>query len=52
MSEQTYMKLQDKVTRPKLSKEMVINPVNSENKDFKRVVDKYQMVIVSPENKI
>ena len=39
MSEQTYMKLQDKVNRPKLSNEMVIN---RENKDFKRVVNKYQ----------
>ena len=42
MTEQTYMNLKDAVNRPKLSKEMVINPVNRENKDFKRVVDKYQ----------
>lgn len=38
MVEQTYMKLQDKVNRPKLSKEKV----NRDNKDFKRVVDQYQ----------
>ncbi len=38
MIEQTYMKLQDKVTRPKLTKEKV----NRENKNFKRVVDQYQ----------
>jgi hypothetical protein len=37
MIEQTYMKLQDKVTRPKLTKEKV----NRENKHFKRVVDQY-----------
>lgn len=38
MSEQTYMKLQDNVNRPKLSKENI----NRENKQFKRVVDQYQ----------
>ena len=38
MSEQTYMKLQDKVNRPKFSRENI----NRENKDFKRVVDQYQ----------
>ena len=38
MSEQTYMKLQDKITRPKLSKENI----NRENKHFKRVVDQYE----------
>ena len=38
MTEQTYMKLQDKVTRPKLTKEKV----NRENKHFKRVVDQYE----------
>jgi hypothetical protein len=38
MVEQTYMKLQDKVNRPKLSKEKV----NRDNKEFKRVVDRYQ----------
>ena len=38
MTEQTYMKLQDKVNRPKLSKENI----NRENKHFKRVVDQYQ----------
>lgn len=38
MSEQTYMKLQDKVNRPKLSKENI----NRENKHFKRVVDQYE----------
>jgi hypothetical protein len=38
MSEQTYMKLQDKVNRPKLIKENI----NRENKHFKRVVDQYQ----------
>ena len=38
MSEQTYMKLQDKVNRPKLSRENI----NRENKQFKRVVDQYQ----------
>ena len=38
MSEQTYMKLQDKVNRPKLSNENI----NRENKHFKRVVDQYE----------
>jgi hypothetical protein len=38
MSEQTYMKLQDKVNRPKFSRENI----NRENKHFKRVVDQYQ----------
>ena len=38
MSEQTYMKLQDKVNRPKFSRENI----NRENKQFKRVVDQYQ----------
>ena len=38
MTEQTYMKLQDMVNRPKLSKENI----NLENKHFKRVVDQYQ----------
>lgn len=38
MSEQTYLKLQDKVNRPKLSRENI----NRENKHFKRVVDQYQ----------
>ena len=38
MSEQTYMKLQDKVMRPKFSRENI----NRENKQFKRVVDQYQ----------
>jgi hypothetical protein len=38
MSEQTYMKLKDKVNRPKFSRENI----NRENKDFKRVVDQYQ----------
>ena len=38
MTEQTYMKLQDKVTRPKLTKEKV----NRDNKAFKRVVDQYE----------
>ena len=38
MSEQTYMKLQDKVKRPKFSRENI----NRENKHFKRVVDQYQ----------
>jgi hypothetical protein len=38
MSEQTYMKLQDKVKRPKLSRENI----NRENKQFKRVVDQYE----------
>jgi len=38
MSEQTYMKLEDKVNRPKLSRENI----NRENKRFKRVVDQYQ----------
>ena len=38
MSEQTYMKLQDKVIRPKFSRENI----NRENKQFKRVVDQYQ----------
>ena len=37
MSEQTYMKLQDKVNRPKLSKENI----NRENKQSKRLVDEY-----------
>lgn len=38
MVEQTYMKLQDKVKRPTLSKEKV----NRDNKEFKRLVDQYQ----------
>ena len=38
MVEQTYMKLQDKVNRPKLSKEKV----NRDNKQFKRIVDRYR----------
>ena len=38
MSEQTYMKLQDKVIRPKFSRENI----NRENKQFKRVVDQYE----------
>ena len=38
MSEQTYMKIQDKVNRPKFSRENI----NRENKQFKRVVDQYQ----------
>ena len=38
MTDQTYMKLQDKVKRPKLSKEKV----NRDNKAFKRVVDQYE----------
>ncbi len=37
MSEQTYMKLQDKVKRPKFSRENI----NRENKHFNRVVDQY-----------
>ena len=37
MTEQTYMKLQDKVIRPKLTKENI----NRENKQFKRLVDQY-----------
>ena len=38
MSEQTYMKLQDTVKRPKFSRENI----NRENKQFKRVVDQYE----------
>ena len=38
MSEQIYMKLQDNVNRPKLTKEKI----NRENKHFKRVVDRYE----------
>jgi hypothetical protein len=38
MNEQTYMKIQDKVNRPKFSRENI----NRENKQFKRVVDQYQ----------
>ena len=38
MSEQTYMKLQDKVKRPKFSRENI----NRENKHFNRVVDQYE----------
>ena len=38
MSEQTYMKLQDKVNRPKFSRENI----NRENKHFNRVVDQYE----------
>ena len=38
MTEQIYMKLQDKVNRPKLTKEKV----NRDNKAFKRVVDQYE----------
>ena len=37
MVEQTYMKLQDKVKRPTLSKEKV----NRDNKQFKHIVDQY-----------
>ena len=37
MTEQIYMKLQDKVNRPKLTKEKV----NRDNKQFKRLVDEY-----------
>lgn len=37
MSEQTYMKLQDKVNRPELTKEKI----NRENKRFKHLVDSY-----------
>jgi len=37
MSEQIYMKLQDKVIRPVLTKENI----NRENKQFKRLVDEY-----------
>jgi hypothetical protein len=37
MSEQIYMKLQDKVIRPKLTKEKI----NRENKQFKHLVDEY-----------
>ena len=37
MSEQIYMKLQDKVNRPTLSKEKI----NRDNKAFKRIVDQY-----------
>ena len=36
-TEQTYMKLQDAVIRPKLTKEKI----NRENKQFKRLVDEY-----------
>jgi len=43
MSEQTYMKLQDKVNRPKFSRENI----NRENKHFKRVVDQYQKWCIS-----
>ena len=38
MNKQIYMKLQDKVNRPKLTKEKV----NRDNKAFKRVVDQYE----------
>ena len=38
MTEQIYMKLNDKVKRPTLSKEKI----NRENKNFKRVVDQYE----------
>ncbi len=38
MNEQTYMKLQDAVKRPVLTKEKI----NRENKHFKRVVDRYE----------
>ena len=38
MTEQIYMKLNDKVKRPTLSKEKV----NRDNKVFKRVVDQYE----------
>ena len=38
MTEQIYMKLNDKVKRPTLSKEKI----NRENKHFKRVVDQYE----------
>jgi hypothetical protein len=38
MNEQTYMNLQHKVNRPKLSRENI----NRENKQFKRVVDQYE----------
>ena len=43
MSEQTYMKLQDKVNRPKLSRENI----NRENKQFKRVVDQFEQWCVN-----
>jgi len=43
MREQTYMKLQDKVNRPKFSRENI----NRENKHFKRVVDQYQKWCIS-----
>ena len=43
MSEQTYMKLQDKVNRPRFSRENI----NRENKHFKRVVDQYQKWCIS-----
>ena len=38
MTEQIYMKLNDKLKRPTLSKEKI----NRENKHFKRVVDQYE----------
>jgi|TARA_R110000868_G_scaffold257971_1_gene515220 hypothetical protein len=38
MPEQIYMKLQDKVTRPKLTKENI----NRNNKSFKHLVDQYE----------
>jgi hypothetical protein len=38
MNEQTYMKLQDSVKRPTLTREKI----NRENKHFKRVVDQYE----------
>jgi hypothetical protein len=38
MNEQTYMKLQDAVKRPVLTKKNI----NRENKHFKRVVDQYE----------
>ena len=38
MTEQIYMKLQDRVNRPTLTKEKI----NRDNKHFKRVVDQYE----------
>ncbi len=47
MVEQTYMKLQDKVKRPTLSKEKV----NRDNKQFKHIVDQYQRWCQNGENR-
>jgi hypothetical protein len=47
MVEQTYMKLQDKVNRPTLSKEKV----NRDNKQFKHIVDQYQRWCQNGENR-